>query len=206
MNKLHVCTHASAATHFTYSYHTVAPSTSVMWHRSKKEKCTDMKPSESYSLRAVSVKWSSCRAMKNREETVIWLLPFKCQLSSSLRTGAEGGPFSVASVCEWLLVSFDLISILTWGHFLIFGTDLHKGTHAFWSITFKLLFVSGVHEISVRSKMYSVYTGSCMKICFIYPWLGMGVMGKKSYCDMISQYRYILRYKSNHCFSWSFYS
>lgn len=50
---------------------------------------------------------------EKREETAVQVFLFKCQLSSSLGTGAEGEPFSVASVREWLSVSFDLISILT---------------------------------------------------------------------------------------------
>lgn len=73
--------------------------------------------------RKASESWSdSCvcqvdflQSYEKGEENVIQVLPFKCQLSSSLRTGAESGLLSVASVCEWLLVSFDLISILTWG-------------------------------------------------------------------------------------------
>lgn len=60
----------------------------------KKGKCYDRKQSKSYS-RVVSVKWSFSGASKKREETAIQVLLFKCQLSSNLRTGAEGEPFSV---------------------------------------------------------------------------------------------------------------
>ena len=53
-------------------------------------------------------------------------------------------------VCEWLSVSFDLISILTWGHFLIFGTDTHKGTHSSCRIMFKeLLLVSWKERVGI---------------------------------------------------------
>lgn len=102
--------------------------------------------------RKASESWSdSCvfqvdflQSYEKGEENVIQVLPFKCQLSSSLRTGAESGPLSVASVFEWLSVSFDLISILTWGALLDIWNRHAKGTRASWHILFKgLNFSSG---------------------------------------------------------------
>lgn len=83
----------------------------------KNVKRTSRKGSESWSDSCVC-QVDFLQSFEKGEENVIQVLPFKCQLSSSLGTGSESGPLSVASVCEWLLVSFDLISILTWGALL----------------------------------------------------------------------------------------
>ena len=107
---------------------------------------------------------------EKREETAIHVPLFKCQQSSSLGTGAEEGLFSVASVWEWLLVSFDLISILTWGYSLIFGADTHQGTHtppaSSCSKSFSLsqktgvLFMrsAGVHVAAISHHTFSSYS------------------------------------------------